>query len=139
RGRGRAVTARGRFGLGGSGDDPMAGRGLYAAAFWADGRVVATAGPDPVVRLDSQDYATGGSVVRCWDIESGRPFGTPLRFAEFVRDLAFLPDGNLGTACNGHTARACDPATRPPPRPPMPPRRQATPAALSPHGGAIST
>src|SRR5262249_20282304 len=88
----RAVTGRRRLRLkppedvpevvgGNPGDRPR----LDFAAFRPDGRLAATAGTDPVGRIGPSGYP--GSVVRFWEVDSGRPFGTPLRFAERVLSL----------------------------------------------------
>jgi WD40 repeat protein len=91
--------------------DPTADQGIYTFAFRQEGRVLATAGTDPVVRPTLTSGA--GSVVRLWELdsESARPIGKPLRFGRIVRGLAFRPDGMLVTASDDHTARVWDLAT----------------------------
>ena len=51
-------------------------------AFSPDGKLLASAGDDPQVRL--------------WDVVSGKPYGEPLEGHEDeVRGVAFSPDGKL--------------------------------------------
>ena len=95
--------------------------------------------PPPTRSSGSRSQAGTGSVVRFWEIESGRPFGTPLRFAKMVRGLAFLPDGTLVTAGDDHTAQVWDPTTGRPLGPPLPHDAEVTAVAVSPDGGMIAT
>jgi WD40 repeat protein len=133
----QAVRAGRRLRLKAPKDDPTADRGIYAVAFRLDGRVLATAGTDPVVRPALK--AGTGSIVRLWESESGQPFGIPLRFAKMVRGLAFLPDGALVIAGDDQSARAWDPATGEPLGPPLPHDDAVTAVAVSPDGRRIAT
>src|SRR5262249_58286251 len=104
-----------------------------AVAVRPDGRLAAPAGPDGVG--GSGLSGTPGSVVRFWEVESGRPFGTPLRFAERIQSLAFLPDGALVTAGDDGIAQVWDPATGRPLGPPLSHGDQVTAVAVPPAGG----
>src|SRR5262249_50288687 len=133
----RAVTARRRLGLKPPEDEPKVVGGdpggrpsLDSAAFRPDGRLAATAGPDPGGRVGPS--GSPGSVVRIWEVESGRPFGTPLRFAERIQSLAFLPDGALVTAGDDGIAQVWDPATGRPLGPPLSHGDEVTAVAVNP-------
>src|SRR5262249_9833316 len=104
-----------------------------AVAVRPDGRLAAPAGPDGVG--GSGLSGTPGSVVRFWEVESGRPFGTPLRFAERIQSLAFLPDGALVTAGDDGIAQVWDPATGRPLGPRLSHGDEVTAVAVHPAGG----
>jgi WD40 repeat protein/tRNA A-37 threonylcarbamoyl transferase component Bud32 len=133
----QGVRAWERLRLQASPNDPLAGHAIYTAAFRPDGRVLATAGTDPAVQPVVS--ADPGSVVRLWQMDSGRSAGKPMRFAKLVRGLAFLPSGALVIVGDASTGQVWDPTTGEPLGPPLSHDGRVFAVAVSPDGRLIAT
>ena len=102
------------------------GTALHAVVFSPDGRILATAGADHVLRL--------------WDVAKGGLLSSPIRHEQAIRAIAFSPDGRIvATASDDGVMRQWDAMTGLPVGKPCRHGAAVTAVCFSPDGSRMAT